>query len=250
MLPGALDGSSASASAAQAKTKSTEPVQVAPGVVQQTIGSRTYTSSAQVINADSGHSAKLAEVPDLPHYTPSDFSTRKSVVRAEGISNWSKAKTVNVTMVKDGDTLNGSFKGGSGQVVCRVTGIDAPETAKQWKGESGQKYGEYSKETLQKLVENKEVSVQISLDPGDKVGASMKDRSLCLVTIKGKNLSTSMVEAGAAYVYDQFVKPEMLGELKAAEGIAKEKGNGVWSNPGLERPWDYRRRMQAKHQAQ
>jgi endonuclease YncB( thermonuclease family) len=50
------------------------------------------------------------------------------------------------------------------------------------------------------------------------------------------------VEAGAAYVYRQFVKPEMAAELDKAESKAMKAGSGVWADPDKERPWDYRQR--------
>lgn len=85
--------------------------------------------------------------------------------------------------------------------------------------------------------------VQVSLNPADKKTDSMKNRDLCLVTIQGKNLSTSMVEAGAAYVYDKFIKPELANELYTAQSKAEKNKTGVWSEPRQEKPWDYRRRM-------
>lgn len=123
-------------------------------------------------------------------------------------------------------------------MICRVTGVDADETPKDFKGTSGQKYGQYGKDTLQKLIEKGEISVQVSLDPKD----NSYGRNICLIKVKGKNLSTSLVEAGAAYVYANYVKPEMLPELQAAEERAKKARAGIWQEPDKERPWDYRAR--------
>lgn len=221
------------------------PVPVAPGVVQQTQGKNTLTSTAQVLNPNTGQTLKLNNVPDLPMYSSNDFGSTKEVVKVQDRSNWSQAKKVQITTVVDGDGAKGNYKDGSGEVICRVTGIDAPETEKAWKRkpEPGQKYGEFSKKTLQEMIENREVSVQVSLDPKDKRGPSMKNRDLCLITIEGKNVSTAMVEAGAAYVYDTFVKPEMRGELTAAEAKAKKEKAGIHASPNEEKPWDYRQRM-------
>lgn len=220
------------------------PVPVAEGVVQQVKGNKVYTSSAQSIDLSTGRAQVSTAVPDLPHFTPKDFQTNKKVAEVpfERKGQWTAPKTFQVTYVQDGDGLVGNVDGNT--VDCRITGIDAPETAKPRKvpADPGQKYGPYGKETLERLIKDKKVEVRISTDPTDKTGKSMENRSLCLVTINGDNLSTAMVEAGAAYVFNQYVKGEMSGELRAAEERARKKGVGVWKDPNEERPWDYRNR--------
>ena len=222
----------------------TAPVPVAEGVVQQSRGNKVYTSSAQSIDLSTGRAQVSSVVPDLPHFTPKDFQTNKKVAEVpfERKGQWTAPKTFQVTYVQDGDGLVGNVDGN--KVDCRITGIDAPETAKPRKvpADPGQKYGPYGKETIEQLIKDKKVEVRISTDPMDKTGKSMENRSLCLVTINGDSLSTAMVEAGAAYVFNQYVKGEMSGELQAAEDRARKKGVGVWKDPNEERPWDYRYR--------
>lgn len=213
------------------------PVPVAEGVVQQTKGNKVYTSSAQVIDPMTGRSKLLADVPELPHFTARDFQSTQKVVQIapEQKSSWTKPKSFQITAISDGDTVSGNVDG-SGNVICRVTSIDAPETAK--KGEPGQKYGKYSADTIARLIKDKKVEVQISTVPGD----SSYGRELCLITINGDNLSQAMVEAGAAYVYDRYAKPELKASLYGAQEVAKKKRIGVWQDPNEEMPWDYRER--------
>ena len=213
------------------------PVPVAEGVVQQSRGSKVYTSSAQAIDSN-GRARLLPEVPDIPHFTAKDFQSNQKVVQIapEQKSSWTKPKSYQITAIPDGDTLQGNVDG-AGNVICRVTSIDAPETAK--KGEPGQKYGKYSTDTIARLIKDKKVEVQISTVPGDK----SYGRELCLITINGDNLSQAMVEAGAAYVYERYAKPELKADLYKAEASARQKKLGVWQNPEEERPWDYRKKI-------
>jgi len=185
-----------------------------------------------------GRSKLLADVPDMPHFTAKDFQSNQKVVQiaSEQKSSWTKPKSFQITAISDGDTISGNVDG-SGNVICRVTSIDAPETAK--KGEPGQKYGKYGADTIERLIKDKKVEVQISTVPGDK----SYGRELCLITINGDNLSTAMVEAGAAYVYERYAKPELRGALSKAELSAKQRKVGIWQDPEEERPWDYRRRV-------
>lgn len=207
--------------------------------MQQASGNKIYTSSAQAIDPSTGKAQLLPNVPELPHFTAKDFQSNQKIVQVtpEVRSSWTKPKTIQVTAVKDGDTVDGQYNDGSGNVICRVTSIDAPESAK--KGEPGQKYGKYSAAALEKLIKDKKVEVQVSTVPGDK----SYGRDLCLITINGDNLSTAMVEAGAAYIYERYAKPELIGGLKKAEATAKQRRVGVWENPNEERPWNYRKRM-------
>jgi endonuclease YncB( thermonuclease family) len=228
------------ASEVQAKGKQVSaPVEVVPGVMKQKVGNTTVTSTAQAFG-DVGKAVSLDYMPDIPVLTPKDFSKSFYAVKPskENRSSWDKAQSYQITAVQDGDTVHGKVPSKDALVKCRVTGIDADETPHEWKGQPGQKYGKYGADTMKKLIANGDVSVQISMNPGD----ISEGRNICLITVKGKNLSTSLVEAGAAYVYRQFVKPEMAAELDKAESKAMKAGSGVWADPDKERPWDYRQR--------
>ena len=193
----------------------------------------------------------MPDVPQLPFLSQRDFSStrRVSYVPAQVKSSWSNPKTIQVTAVTDGDGLQGSYADGSGAVICRITGIDAPETAKsfrrdaQGRSDPGQRYGAFGAQTLERLIKDKKVEVQVSLLPEDK----KYGRDLCLVTINGDNLSNAMVEAGAAYVYQWYVKPELTDALNASEQNARRRRVGVWENPQEERPWDYRNRTRGTY---
>lgn len=240
-VPAAVPGVQSTSGQAQANTQKgfSDPVLVAEGVVQQTKGNKVYTSSAQAIDPVTGRAQLLPNIPELPHFTSKDFQSNQKVVQVapEVKSSWTKPKTVQITAVKDGDTLDGKYEDGSGNVVCRVTSIDAPETGK--KDVPGQKYGKYSVSTIEKLIKDKKIEVQVSTVPGDK----SYGRDLCLITVNGDNLSTAMVEAGAAYIYEKYAKPELIGDLRKAEEKSRKNKSGVWQSPNEERPWDFRRRI-------
>lgn len=77
----------------------------------------------------------------------------------EGRSVASPTITGKVVQVKDGDSVviypieRGQF------FICRLYGIDAPETHKN--GKSGQPYGEESTKELTRLILGQDVSIEI-----------------------------------------------------------------------------------------
>jgi endonuclease YncB( thermonuclease family) len=139
-------------------------------------------------------------------------------------------KTV-VSYVADGDT----FSGKSG-VNCRIDTIDAPEAAKPQYGKKGQPFGEESKRKLQEMILNKEVNIRI-VKPADKYG-----RSICQVEIEGKGVDHEMVQAGAAWVYENFAKGTLREQaLTGAQDSAKKSKRGLWADPNPTYPPDFRR---------
>jgi len=220
--------------------KVSSPIEVVPGTTKQMVNGQVHTSTA--VSLTDGKSVKLDSVPDVPVFTPQDFQQSKTVVQPKKAENWDKAKEFNITVIKDGDTFAGNFAGAKDKVTCRVTGVDAPETAKTWKNppEKAQPFGDYATDVLKKFVEQGKVSVQVSTSPQDQPNEKNYFRNICLVTVKGHDLSTELVEKGAAYVYDKYVKPEMASGLNAAQDQAKKAKRGVWSQDGLTRPDAYR----------
>lgn len=123
-----------------------------------------------------------------------------------------------VTMVLDGDTASLKADGKKGQpsqdIMCRLDKIDAPEVAKR--GNPGQAYGEESKMNLKRLIEQKEVSVQVSTAK-DQYG-----RSLCQIEIDGVDVSLKQLQDGAAWLYRQYGNPAEYNQAQAESRIQRK----------------------------
>lgn len=204
----------------------TKPVEVAPGVTSQKVGNNTVNTETTVMNPATGQTAPSKV--NIPPVGKADFETHSVLVKPN--TKWTAPKAAVFTFIPDGDTAQGTFKDG-GDVACRITGIDAPETAKPAKNgkpaSPGQPFGESSKITLQRLIENKEVQVEMSYGLTGKLEESY-GRNICNITIKGDNVSHQMVKSGQAWVYNNFVKPEMQKQLQSAEASARNNKVGLW----------------------
>jgi endonuclease YncB( thermonuclease family) len=165
-----------------------------------------------------------------PVEVPKDltWSDPKPMVQASNPS--SKAERALVTLVQDGDTAGIRRQDGS-PVNCRIDGIDAPETAKPWKGQPAQPMANESKKTLQDMIENKEVTVQVSYAK-DKYG-----RNFCQIDIEGKNVSREMVRSGMAELYQRYAKDPQLGGI---QNEAKSAKRGIWGLENYQRPEEFR----------
>ena len=140
---------------------------------------------------------------------------------------------IEITYIPDGDGFNARVLGGSGQTFSnvRLFAIDAPELA--------QKYGEQSGNYLRSLTRNGRFFMEIVEE----------DRYRRLVAIVYKDgidatntLNYIMVREGWAYWYSDFDPEDRLG-IRDAEAQAYMEGKGVWREPDLERPWDYKDRI-------
>jgi len=139
-----------------------------------------------------------------------------------------------VARVADGDTL--SFTGR--REVCRLTGIDAPETAKKGRHD-GQPGGDAAREFLMRMVGTHPVTVLA-------YGADHYGRLLCWVLTTGAlAVNLELVRFGHAevYVYDAAIPPPFLPALRQAEVEAKAARRGVWAQERYESPAAFRQRM-------
>jgi micrococcal nuclease len=148
-----------------------------------------------------------------------------------------------VTKVSDGDTIEVRQTDGQ-ELKIRFCGIDSPETPKP--GKSGQPFGNEAKAKLESLVAAANNEVMIIPIEKDKYG-----RTVAEVMSRGKggvevSFQEEMLKSGNAYFYKQYAKncPNHDAFAKAEE-IAKGNKAGVWGKTGLEKPWDYRRRLKA-----
>ena len=94
--------------------------------------------------------------------------------------------------VVDGDTIKGNID--SKRITIRLVEIDAPEM--------DQPFGVESKRFLEKLIENKKVT--LIAEGKDRYG-----RTLGELFVNKDNINEKMVKSGFAWVYDRYVKAHL-----------------------------------------
>jgi endonuclease YncB( thermonuclease family) len=138
-----------------------------------------------------------------------------------------------VTRVKDGDSLQ--IKTSKGEKDLRILGIDAPELS--------QPFGKEAKETLQTLVENKNVTIVEPIT--DKY---RRDLAYVLLTNtafpKGIDVGAYMLEQGYAWYFNP--DPKKDESYKKLEREARRKKKGLWSQDNPQEPVDYRHEEKSK----
>lgn len=128
--------------------------------------------------------------------------------------------TGRVIGVSDGDTARVLV--GTQPVTVRLEGIDAPET--------GQAFGNRSKQALSTIVFGKTVTVR-------KTGEDRFGRTLGVIIADGVNANAKMVEDGWAWHYKKYSTDAGLAAL---ERQARDAKRGLWADPNPVAPWDYR----------
>ncbi|MEM7827741.1 MAG: thermonuclease family protein [Candidatus Aenigmatarchaeota archaeon] len=139
-----------------------------------------------------------------------------------------------VMQVKDGDTVVVSPLEGGQFFVCRLYGIDAPETPH--KNKPGQPYGEEATAYLKKLILGQTVEVE-------KTGAKTYNREVCLIRKDGRDINLEMVKAGYAWAYRQYLRRPYASEYIEAENEARARRLGLWQQVNPQPPWEFRKRM-------
>lgn len=129
-----------------------------------------------------------------------------------------------VVNVSDGDTITVRRENGP-QAKVRLYGIDCPEKA--------QPYGQKARELTASMVAGRTVDIQEK--DVDRYG-----RTVGVVTVDGANLNESIVRNGFAWVYPQYCKESFCSDWSRLESEAKQQGRGVWSDPHIVPPWDWR----------
>jgi endonuclease YncB( thermonuclease family) len=126
--------------------------------------------------------------------------------------------------IADGDTFT-LLTTDKQQVKIRLAEIDAPE--------SGQPYGNESKQALSDLIFGKDVRVVEQTT--DRYG-----RTVGRPYVGGLDVSAEMVSMGAAWAYRDYLKDK---RLLTREGRAKTNKRGVWGLSETQNmaPWDWRR---------
>jgi endonuclease YncB( thermonuclease family) len=133
--------------------------------------------------------------------------------------SWS-AKVVSVT---DGDTITVIRDGH--QVEIRLYGIDTPEMS--------QDYGQKARDLTAGLIAGR--NVEVEQKDIDRYG-----RVVGLVKIDNQNLSEVIIQNGYAWVYRQYCKEKFCSDWVRSEEMARHQKKGMWSNPVVIPPWEWR----------
>lgn len=128
-----------------------------------------------------------------------------------------------VIKVADGDTITILEENGD-KTRVRFYGIDAPEKK--------QEYGMKSLDVLRKLIDKKEVEIDVK--DKDQYG-----RIVGMVYYNGMNVNLHMLETGNAWWYKQYSKHNV--EFRVAEEKARIEKLGLWKENNPIPPWVYRK---------
>lgn len=142
-----------------------------------------------------------------------------------------------VMQVKDGDTVVISPATGGEFFVCRLYGIDSPETGKR--GGAGQPYGEEALRELKGLVLGQNVQVVLT-------GQKTYNREVCLIEKDGLDINLEMVKRGYAWAYKQYLKRPHASEYIEAESKARRQKLGLWQDNNPTPPWEWRKINKAR----
>jgi len=122
---------------------------------------------------------------------------------------------------------------GQYRAYVRLAGINAPDPQ--------QAFGKQSQNLLQKLVGNKSVVMR-------RTGVDNCGRMIVLMWLQDENgldISSRLVQQGAAWVYHLYTKNDYLNKL---EQQARNNRLGLWSLPEDQRspPWEWRKQAHFK----
>ena len=131
-----------------------------------------------------------------------------------------------VISVYDGDTITVRT---TETIKIRLDGIDAPELK--------QPFGQASKQALSALVFGKVITVKPKSK--DRYG-----RTIARLEADGIDINLQMVATGHAHWYEQYAKHDTA--IQSAQAQAKTDRRGLWSDPSVIAPWEYRKRPQTK----
>jgi endonuclease YncB( thermonuclease family) len=129
-----------------------------------------------------------------------------------------------VVGIADGDTFT-LLTAQNQQVKIRLAEIDAPE--------SGQPYGEKSRQALSELVFGK--NVRVAVQTTDQYG-----RTVGRPYVGDLDICAEMVRGGAAWAYRRYLRDQALLTL---ESKAKAEKRGLWGLSEAQNapPWEWRR---------
>jgi len=142
-----------------------------------------------------------------------------------------------VMQVKDGDTVVISLEEGGQFFICRLYGIDTPETAKR--GKPGQPYGEEASKETKRLILGQTVHVTTT-------GAKTYNREVCRIERNNIDINLEMVKRGYAWAYKQYLKRPYASEYIEAENEARKQRLGLWKDINPTPPWEFRKILRSR----
>ena len=133
-----------------------------------------------------------------------------------------------VVSVGDGDTIR--VQRGEDTETIRLACVDSPELAQT-------PYGEESKRYLQSMlpIDTAVTLRQVDIDRYDRVVAEVFKES--------NNINLSLVEAGHAVAYRQYLSNCDREAYLEAEATAQQNRSAFWSQAYPTMPWDFRRQQ-------
>ena len=134
-----------------------------------------------------------------------------------------------VVRVIDGDTVS-VLDAQKAEHRIRLSQIDAPETK--------QAYSNAAKQTLSKLIANKEVTVKLD-------GVDRYKRVLGEIFIADQNVNLYLVRNGFAWAYTAYVTDKKYLD---AQALAQKERLGLWADSDAVAPWDFRRQQRQQRQ--
>jgi len=138
-----------------------------------------------------------------------------------------------VVKVKDGDTVVIKPGRGGQFYVCRLYGIDAPETPKPYLRKPGQPFGEEATRFLKSLILGRNVTVVTT-------GEKTYNREVCLIYKDNDFINLLMVKYGYAWAYRKYLREPYLSMFIKAENYARRHRLGLWEQTNPVPPWDFR----------
>lgn len=150
--------------------------------------------------------------------------TLKTTSRSQATEELNPHLLCLVIAVTDGDSLKARCgePGEYEQVTIRLAEVDAPE--------SGQAYGQRSKQSLAGLCYQQQAAIK-------PVTKDRYGRTVARVQCQGQDASAYQVGAGMAWV---FVKYSTDPSLTPIEAAAMAAGVGLWADPQPVAPWAWR----------
>ena len=133
------------------------------------------------------------------------------------------AWTGKVTGVADGDTITVLHDGKSEKI--RLHGIDTPERQ--------QAYGNKAKALTNSLVRGR--TIEVMPQTVDRYG-----RTVALVYVDGQSLNELLIRNGYAWVYQKYCKDSFCSEWSRLEELARSQKKGMWQDPHIVPPWEWR----------
>ncbi len=145
-----------------------------------------------------------------------------------------------VIHVDDGDTLT-LLAGDKSWRVIRLSDIDAPEVGHGSK-RPGQPYGRQAADFLRNLALGKQArSTCYDVDRRMRDDGTMRDRYVCKVFVDGIDANLAMIDAGLAMAERQNKRYVRDPATYAHEDAARAKRRGLWAQPVVVAPWEWRR---------